>query len=779
MIVAGAHDPVLVALSVAIAVAASYTALDLAGRVRAASGWSCHAWLGTAAVAMGGGVWSMHFVAMLAHSMPGMEVHYDLGLTALSLLVPIMVTGAGFHFVSRRESGLPTLIFSGLIMGLGIAAMHYTGMAAMRMPAALSHTALWVSLSILIAIGASTVALWLAFKRAGLRRKSAAALVMGTAVAGMHYTAMRAAVFSAHSSTHHEAATSSLGQTALALAVAATTFLILFLALVASMFDRRFAEAAEREADALRRSEEQFRALYRKTPLPLHALDEEGAVREVSDAWLDLLGCEREDVIGRALTSFMSEASAARFVAADRPHLVKTGALRDAECRLVTRGGEALDVLLSVRIERDREGRFVWATGGLVDVTARRKAEEALRQAQKMEAIGQLTGGVAHDFNNLLSVVLGNLGRLRKRMGADESAATTIDNAIEAAQRGAALTQRMLSFARQQSLEPSAIDVPDLVRGMEDLLRGSLGPRVRIDTRFPLWLPKAEADANQLELALLNLAVNSRDAMPEGGTITISAREETWTGGGEIGLAPGRYVCLALDDTGEGMDAATLRRARDPFFTTKPVGKGTGLGLSMVHGFVAQSRGIFVLRSHPGAGTTAEIWLPVAQPAEPEEPTQPQPAAAPAGTISAAVLVVDDDALVRMNTAAMLEDLGHAVHEACDGQQALELLRREPGIALVVTDQAMPGMTGVQLATAIQAQRRDLPILLATGYAEVPEGAGLGLPRLGKPFTMEALEKAVAEALASPRLGDTSRSSPRDCVDQPKEELSATLCARP
>jgi PAS domain S-box-containing protein len=514
MIITGSHDSFLVALSILIATVASYTALDLSGRIGTAKGWTYRAWLAAAAFAMGGGIWAMHFVAMLAFSMPGMTMNYDIGLTALSFALPILVTGIGFHVVHRPGAGLTTLLLSGLFMGLGIAGMHYTGMAAMRMPANLTYDGLWVAVSILIAIGASVVALWLAFRRTGLAQRLVAAVAMGMAVSGMHYAAMHAAAFTAHAEMDHAHGQASLQQTSVALAVAATTFLILFLALVAAMFDRRFALLAEREAAALRASEERYRTLYKKTPLPLHSLNEAGVIEHASDAWLDLLGYRREEVVGRPITDFMAIDSVQRRSQVVWPTLLRDGAANDVEFRLFTKSGAVLDVLMSGRVVHSPDGQFLYVLGGVVDVTARKKAEEALRQAQKIEAVGHLTGGVAHDFNNLLAVVLGNLELLRKRLPDDPKITRLLDNAMHGAERGAALTQRMLAFARRQELKPGPVDVPDLVKGMADLLQRSIGPMVRIETRFPLGLPYAQADANQLELALLNLVVNARDAMP-------------------------------------------------------------------------------------------------------------------------------------------------------------------------------------------------------------------------------------------------------------------------
>ncbi len=751
MTAAGAHDSTLVALSILVATAASYTALDLAGRVRASEGWAARAWLATAAFAMGGGIWAMHFVAMLAFTVPGMEAHYDFGLTALSLAVPILVTGIGFAVV-RRGSGPAALGFSGLLMGAGIAAMHYTGMAAMHVPATLAYEARWVAVSILVAVGASTAALWLAFRNAGVGQRLAAAAAMGLAVSGMHYAAMEGASFTPHPAVDGGRGVAGMGQVNLALAVAAATFLILFLALVAAMFDRRFGELAEREAAALRRSEERFRALYRRTPLPLHALDEAGRIEQVSDAWLDLLGYARDEVEGRPLVAFMTEDSGRRRLEEDWPRLLAEGELRDGSYRLVARDGRLIDVISSARVERDEAGRFERVLGGVVDVTARRLAEEALRQAQKNEAVGQLTGGVAHDFNNLLAVIVGNLDLLKRRMGPDPKLSRLVENALRGAERGVSLTQRMLAFARKQDLTPEPVAVPDLVRGIEDLLRHSAGPQMRIETRFPLGLPRALADANQLELALLNLVVNARDAMPAGGTITIAARVEGAAAGHAPDLPPGDYLCLSVSDTGLGMDEATLAKAMEPFFTTKGVGKGTGLGLSMVHGLAQQLGGSLRMSSRPGEGTTAEIRLPVAEPApaaRPERGEAAAPGPAPA-TRPLVVLAVDDDALVLANTAAMLGDLGHEVLEAGSGPEALEILRAGAACDLVITDQAMPGMTGVQLAATVRAERPGLPVLLVTGYAELPPEALAGLPRLLKPFRQDALARTLADLSREP-----------------------------
>ncbi len=394
--------------------------------------------------------------------------------------------------------------------------------------------------------------------------------------------------------------------------------------------------------------------------------------------------------------------------------------------------------------ERTREVNAAHQTL-LEEVAQRERAEEQLRQSQKMEAIGQLTGGVAHDFNNLLMVVLGNLELLGKHVAGDVKAMRLIDGALQGARRGAALTQRLLAFARQQDLQVKPVDLAELVSGMNDLLRRSVGSSVSIETMLPATLPPALVDANQLELALLNLAVNARDAMPDGGTLSISLREEQVAGnGGDLG--EGAYLVLAVADSGTGMDAETLKKAVDPFFSTKELGKGTGLGLSMIHGLAVQLNGALLLTSQLGVGTTAELWLPATE-RRPERLAEAE-FTVPQAASRLKILLVDDDALIAMSSVDMLEDLGHEVVEANSGSEALELIRGGQHFDLVITDYSMPGMTGAQLAEAARNILPALPIVLATGYADLPAGTDIDLPRLGKPYNQAQLAREISKAMA-------------------------------
>jgi signal transduction histidine kinase/CheY-like chemotaxis protein len=398
-----------------------------------------------------------------------------------------------------------------------------------------------------------------------------------------------------------------------------------------------------------------------------------------------------------------------------------------------------------------------------------RKSEEGLRQAQKMEAVGQLTGGVAHDFNNLLQVILGNLEAIQRHVPEDSGRLQrAVKQAMGGARRAASLTQQLLAFSRRQPLDPKPIDVSALVGGMSDLLHRTLGETISIETVNGAGLWRVEADANELEAAILNLAVNARDAMPNGGRLTVetgNAHIDENYAKSQAEVRPGQYVMISVSDTGSGMDEETLRQAFEPFFTTKPVGKGTGLGLSQVYGFVKQSGGHVRIYSELDQGTTVKIYLPrlLRDSAAVHQSSDEEPI--PEGQKTETILVVEDDHDVRAYSVESLRELGYRVLEAHDGHSALRLLAQEKNVDLLFTDVVLPaGMTGAQLAAHARGMRPDLKVLFTTGYARnaiVHQGRlDAGVHLLTKPFTFDALAIRVRDVLdlSGPRP-DKSRSS--------------------
>jgi PAS domain S-box-containing protein len=536
--------------------------------------------------------------------------------------------------------------------------------------------------------------------------------------------------------------------------------------------EQRVVERTSALAEAngrLRAGEARFRGLFNATFQFIGLLAPDGTVLEANAAMLRLIGLPAEAVIGRCyriapwwpddaatralVHEALAEAAAGRFAR-------REAAMRDGSGRLV-----AVD--FSVTPVFDEQGAVALLVAEARDISALKATQALLHEAQKMDTLGQLTGGVAHDFNNLLMAVLGNLAVARRRAeehgerrrvdehGEQRHAAEAatprdllrhIDAATQAAERGAVLTQRLLAFARRQDLKPQAVDLRALLLGVEALLRRSAGPLVTLEIATPEGLPAAQADPHALELALVNLAVNARDAMPEGGRLAY--RLGVAEGEAPAQLAPGRWLTIAVTDTGAGMDGATLARAVEPFFTTKGPGRGTGLGLSMVHGLAAQSGGALVLRSAPGQGTTATLWLPVATARPMVVASAAAPAVAPAQTGRGAVLVVDDEPLVLESTAAMLEELGYGTVCAESAEAALAMLDARPDVVAVLTDHAMPGMTGTALAARLRAERPGLPVILASGYAGAWSAEPDAPPRLAKPYSLAQLSAALSGAVA-------------------------------
>jgi PAS domain S-box-containing protein len=482
----------------------------------------------------------------------------------------------------------------------------------------------------------------------------------------------------------------------------------------------------------------------------LAVLDAAGVFKAVNPAWTTVLGWAAEELIGTDHRRLVHPDDwAAEQAVAHLPRPLPTH-----ENRVLSKTGDYRWISWVASTETG----LVYATGR--DVTAQKEAEsrlelaqDALRQSQKMEAVGQLTGGIAHDFNNMLAVVIGSLDLLARRLGGDERALRYVDAASDGARRAALLTQRLLSFSRQQPLEPKPTNLNTLVTGMSDLLGHSIGADIRLETVLAGGLWRVEIDPNQLENVILNLVVNARDAMPDGGRLTIetqNAHLDDRYAAAHDGVVAGQYVMLAVTDTGGGMPDDVIAKAFDPFFTTKAVGKGTGLGLSQVYGFIKQSGGHVKIYSEPGHGTTVKIYLARLDAAQAEDVAAPVLPVVAAGD-SRTILVVEDEAGVRAFTTEALTELGYTVLAAHDGAAALRLLDRHPEVDLLFTDVVMPDMNGRKLADAAQARRPGLKVLFTTGYtrnAVVHNGVlDKEVALIGKPFTVGALGEKVRSVL--------------------------------
>ena len=487
--------------------------------------------------------------------------------------------------------------------------------------------------------------------------------------------------------------------------------------------------------------------VWRNSQDLLCIIDLNGVLVDANPAWTTILGWKPEQVIGRHYLFFAHPEE--KIATAEAVNTAEAENSAAYECRLLHIDGSYR--WLSWRASR--ENVLIYPSGR--HITAEKKAtealhhaEELLNQSQKLKAMGELVGGVAHDFNNLLTPIIGSLDLLSRRDTNNARDLRLIDGAFQSAERAKTLVQRLLAFARRQPLQPRASDIGQLISGMGDLITSTIGPQIRLTLAISASLPPASVDPNQVELAILNLCINARDAMPAGGALRITTVAETLGVGHASSLAPGQYVLVSIADTGEGMDAATMTRAVEPFFSTKGVGKGTGLGLSMVEGLASQLGGALVLSSTVGRGTTVELLLPVSStPIVPVENRRVETADVEA---AGRILLVDDEAAVRMITADMLADLGYDVVMSNSAIHALGILDSDLHIDAVVTDHLMPGMTGADLACAIEIKRPGMAVLIVSGFADIA-GIALDIPLLSKPFRQSDLAVHLAKLLKNPR----------------------------
>ena len=635
------YSPSLVLVSVLIASAASYTALDLAGRVTAAQGRERLAWLAGGSVAMGVGIWSMHFVGMLAFHLP-VPIGYQLGRVVLSVLVAIAASALALIVVSRAMVGVAALAVGALCMGPAIAGMHYIGMAALNVPAALHWDYRLVLTSVGVAIAASFAALALAYhlrsdeSAGGLARRIGSASVMGLAIAGMHYTGMAAAHFTTPGRTGASAG-GLLATGDLAIGVTAGTLVILALSLA----------------------------------------------------------------------------------------------------------------------------------GGIVDRWVRRRAEatERQQQSQRLEAIGQLAGGIAHDFNNLLTAILGNASFVLASTAPDDPRHADVREIERAAERAAELTRQLLAFSRKQILRPTTLDLNTVLAQTMRMLTRLVGEHIEVTVRPTAGLGTVLADAAQLEQVIVNLVVNARDAMPDGGKLTIETRNVILGAdfaSQHIGASPGPYVLMAFTDTGVGMDQATQDRIFEPFFTTKARGQGTGLGLATAYGIVKQSGGSLSVYSEPNRGTTFKVYLPrVTDDVQPADQAVALPEDA-GGTET--ILLVEDETAVRQLAERALRRSGYRLLVAANAEEAVRISRQHEGpIHLLLSDVVLPGTSGPRLAAELIAGRPDLRVLYMSGFTEnaiVHHGVlDPDTEFIPKPFTPIALAARVREVLVRMSAGSKDERS--------------------
>jgi PAS domain S-box-containing protein len=881
------YDPLLVAVSAVIAIAASYAALDLASRVTAAHSAARAIWLFGGATAMGIGIWSMHYVGMVAFQLP-VAVLYDVGMVLVSLLAAVFASAVALWVVSRREMTVAQAVSGSTVMGSGISLMHYTGMAAMRLPALMSFDLFLVALSILIAIIVSWVALWLAFRlRAGAGagwswKKLATAVLMGAAILSMHYTGMAAARFEFSESMVSASAgvdISSLGTAA----IVVSTFTILGLAIAVSLVDRRFsAHAAELQATELqhqqllrqvidtnpqlvflkdwdgrfvlvnkavaelygttveslvgkrdadfnpdkeqvehflrddrqvmssglsklipeepvtdsrtgetrwfqtmkvpllssnggapqvlgvatdvtrrRHSDEQLRrtsytlqTLIDAAPLAIYALDAEGRVRSWNRAAEQTFGWPATEVVGQPLATVPKNAQDEFRDSLAR--LFRGEALTGLQVRRTRRDGITVDIRVCAAPTRASDGSIDGVIAIAEDVTERKSIGEQLRQAQKMEAIGQLTGGMAHDFNNILTIVITNAVLLRDQIAAEEAEMRSeLGELHRAALRGAELIRKLMAFSRQRPLELRPVNLAEVISDVERALRRLLPASVEVSSQADHnGRLTINGDVGAIEQMLFNLATNARDAMPNGGALRVAVyrawlddehrRTRGWGTAGE-------YIVLAVSDTGCGMSPETQARVFDPFFTTKEVGKGTGLGMAMVYGLVKQHEGYIDLYSEPGHGTTIRLYFPAV--ASDVQAKESEPAVvAPVVGGTERILVVDDEEGIRRSAARVLRRFGYEVEEAADGKAALAVLEgAATRFDLVLSDLVMPRMGGWALYEELRRRDVKTRALLMSGYTaediRALSGADPRLTFLNKPWTVTDLLRRVREVL--------------------------------
>ncbi len=861
------HDWRLVLLAVLICFLTSLAAINLFHRARAASGRARLAWLSTAGVTTGCGIWATHFIAMLAYE-PGIPVAYNVGLTLLSLMVAAVVTCIGFA-VALAIPGLWAVLVGGVVVGAGVGVMHYTGMWAVEVPGYIAWDLPLVVASVGLGMVFGAAALASAVRSDEIRTTLIAALLLTLAIVSHHFTAMGAVEMVPDPTRVIDAF--SLSPTALALAIANAAVAVLGMSLAGAFADRRLRDkdaqltaALNNMAQGLVMFDPQKRLiLCNSRYLEMYALspdivkpgctkeellrhqNEVGNLSEDVDrycaalyaaiadgktlstmentangrtihtvskpmadgGWVtthedvtERISAERERDRNRDLlnliienvpvTIFVKNAADRRFILVNRAcendwGLPRSEILGKTADEVFPKGtaaeiNEDDERLLKYShplyldehpIDMPRKGvrfvtskRFVvrstdanqYLVGVVEDVTERKMSEERLRQAQKMETIGNLTGGLAHDFNNLLTVIMGNLDLLQELTENNSDQKRQVDLVLEASLRGAELTRQLLAFSRRQPLQPKITDLDGLIGKTARLLTRVLGENIHLDVQLDSNVGSILVDETQMESALINIAVNGRDAMPNGGALTIKTSRLSIDGKSESQLSdiiPGDYSVVEMSDTGCGMPPSVLARIFEPFFTTKPAGEGTGLGLSMVYGFVRQSGGYISAESEVGKGTLLKLYFPCSEatPAEAGADRVKQDVA-PTGRTEL-ILTVDDNPTVLATAILQLEALGYRTLTAHNAESALEMLDRDTKVDVLFTDIVMPGaMNGKELAKLARIKRPGLKVVYASGFPGIEATAGIDVdldaPLITKPYRKSDLERVLDATLS-------------------------------
>jgi PAS domain S-box-containing protein len=726
----------------------AWTSTDLFRRVFANVGRARIAWMTGAAVALGVAIWAMHLVALLAGD-AGRADLFDGAVILMSLAVAVGGCGLAYWLIARRPRDLTVSLIGGAIIGVTLAVAQFVGMGGLVSMTVVGFRPAWIAAAVALAVAAAMAGMAVSELGKGVSRRVLASVLLTAGMAASHAASLLA--FDLRPTA--VVSPGAIDPLDLSVALAGGVVFVFFLASVAALFDRRFEGMAAIEAE---RNAAQLRSILEQTPVGIVVADApSGNIRFANPEAEYLMGHPVSDSpqANDALPYGPIDEQGRRRAAEGQPLMraVRRGYRTDRMVQRYRRPDGSIVIFeVAAAPIRDADGRIVQAVATFHDITAKMKAEEALRQSQRMEGIGQLTGGVAHDFNNVLTAVLGSL-QLASRRVTDERARQLMDNALQAAERGAKLTSQLLAFSRRQRLEPLPVDLNAMIERMGGLFSSTLGGTVKVERVLAPRLPPALADPAQLELALLNLALNARDAMPQGGVLRLSTAQVT-TGAPKTSSEPeqGLYIALSVRDTGPGMSDEVAERAFEPFFTTKPLGKGSGLGLSQVLGLAKQLGGGVRLQTAPDAGAEVTLYLPVS--AEPKGATGFEiPSEPPRAREGARVLVVDDDPDVRRFVVDFLADSGYGVADAVDGPSGLRVLGEQGPFDLILLDFAMPGMTGSEVARSVRADNPSQPILMMTGYLEHEAVLSeLGAqPMLQKPFDPSELLFRVSALIES------------------------------